>query len=83
MKIIPIKLLIQLNSRILENNKNSLKETKDKKKIKDLKAVSLVFQSNLHYLEKYCKKENLDPLEMNVSEETLQELLGTIKGEDN
>ena len=54
-------------------------ETKDKKKKKDLEIVNLVFESNLHYLEKYCKKENLDPLEMNVSEETLQELLGTMK----
>ena len=79
MMIMPIQLLITLQKKILENNKIQLKETKDKKKKKDLKAVNLVFNSNLHYLNKYCKKEKLESLEIKVDDNTFNEILGNIK----
>lgn len=70
-KVLPIKILYRMNM--------SMYKTMQKQEGRSVKAIQSMFKSNLHYLDKQMKKENLDPEEIEVSEERIKELFEEVK----
>lgn len=70
-KVIPIKMLVKLNQGLLKNNNKQM----IKKDNKQLQFLSKIFYSNMHYLNKMMINQNLDPEEIEVSEERIKEMI--------
>ena len=74
-KVLPIKFLVKLLERVILINKVKEENEKDKSKKKELKLATLMFESTLYYINKYCKKENLDTTEIEVNEDLINKFI--------